>query len=110
MLVLQGVVPECIARVRRDLAWWRCAPAHSEEPIMQKTQALRFREAKRTQQSFLASAEKKTLLWLAARTPSWVNSDHLTVLGLLAMAGAGAAYWWSRNNRAGLIVVIVCLA
>ena len=50
------------------------------------TQALRFREAKRTQESFLASMEKKTLLWLAARTPGWINSDHLTALGLLAMA------------------------
>jgi phosphatidylglycerophosphate synthase len=69
-----------------------------------------FKEAKRIQQSFLATIEKKTLIWLAARTPSWINSDHLTVLGLLAMAGAGAAYWWSSINRAGLIVVIVCLA
>jgi phosphatidylglycerophosphate synthase len=77
---------------------------------MNRTQALPFREAKRTQQSFLASAEKKTLLWLAARTPSWINSDHLTVLGLGAMAAAGAGYWWSRTNRAGLIVVIICLA
>jgi phosphatidylglycerophosphate synthase len=77
---------------------------------MQKTQALRFREAKRTQQSFLASAEKKALHWLAAHTPSWVNSDHLTVLGLAAMVLAGGAYWWSRNNRAGLLVVIACLA
>jgi phosphatidylglycerophosphate synthase len=77
---------------------------------MQTVQALRFREAKRTQQSFLAAAEKKTLLWLAAHTPSWINSDHLTVLGLLAMAGAGVAYWWSKANRAGLLVVILCLA
>jgi len=77
---------------------------------MQKVQALRFREAKRTQQSFLAAAEKKTLLWLAARTPSWINSDHLTVLGLLAMAGGGAAYWWSKSSRVGLLVVILCLA
>ncbi|HMF92235.1 MAG TPA: hypothetical protein VKL40_16440 [Candidatus Angelobacter sp.] len=77
---------------------------------MHKTPSLPFREAKRTQQSFLAAAEKKTLLWLAARTPAWINSDHLTILGLAAMAGAGAGYWWSRTNRVGLIVVIVCLA
>jgi phosphatidylglycerophosphate synthase len=77
---------------------------------MHKTSSLPFREAKRTQQSFLAAAEKKTLLWLAARTPPWINSDHLTGLGLAAMAGAGAGYWWSHSNRAGLIVVIVCLA
>lgn len=70
---------------------------------------IRFREAKRIQQSFLAGLEKKSLLWLAQRTPAWINSDHLTLLGLLAMAGAGAGYWWSRNNRMGLMVVIVCL-
>jgi phosphatidylglycerophosphate synthase len=77
---------------------------------MQKTQPLRFREAKRTQESVLARLEKKTLLWLAARTPGRINSDHLTMLGLLAMAGAGAGYYWSRWNRAGLVVVIICLA
>lgn len=73
-------------------------------------QTLRFREARRTQQSFLAAMEKRALLWLAARTPSWINSDHLTLLGLAAMAGAGAGYWWSRSNRAGLLLVIICLA
>jgi archaetidylinositol phosphate synthase len=77
---------------------------------MTSIQPLRFREAKRTQESFLAAMEKKTLVWLAGRTPSWINSDHLTLLGLLAMAGAGAGYWWSRSNRAGLLVVIACLA
>ena len=56
----------------------------------------RFREATRIQQSFLAALEKKTLYWLAPRTPLWINSDHLTVLGLLAMAGAVAGYWWAN--------------
>lgn len=74
------------------------------------SQTLRFREAKRTQESFLAALEKKTLVWMAARTPSWINSDHLTLFGLLAMAGAGVGYWWGRTNRAGLIVVVLCLA
>jgi archaetidylinositol phosphate synthase len=78
--------------------------------IMSSNQALRFREAKRTQESFLAVLEKKTLVWLAARTPSWINSDHLTLFGLVAMAGAGAGYWWARTNPAGLLVVIVGLA
>src|SRR6266481_2701990 len=75
-----------------------------------QAQPLRFREAKRIQQSFLAVLEKKTLLWLAARTPPWINSDHLTLLDLLAMAGDGAGYWWASVNRMGLLVVIVCLA
>lgn len=77
---------------------------------MATNQTLRFREAKRTQESFLAVLEKKILVWMAARTPAWINSDHLTVLGLVAMTGAGVGYWWSRTNRAGLFVVIACLA
>src|SRR5205823_2741528 len=70
----------------------------------------RFREATRIQQSFLAALEKKTLYWLAPRTPLWINSDHLTVLGLLAMAGSGMGYWWARTNPLGLALVILCLA
>ena len=77
---------------------------------MASSQALCFREAKRTQESFLAVLEKKTLIWMADRTPSWINSDHLTVFGLVAMAGAGVGYRWSRTNALGLWVVIVCLA
>ena len=60
-----------------------------------------FHEAKRIQQSLLANLEKRTLIWLAARTPDWINSDHLTLLGLLSMVAAGAAYWWSASNRSG---------
>lgn len=69
-----------------------------------------FQEAKRIQQSFLAGIEKKSLLWLAARTPSWINSDHLTLLGLAAMAVAGLCYWWAGANRLGLVLVPLCLA
>jgi archaetidylinositol phosphate synthase len=69
-----------------------------------------FNEARRIQQSFLSVPEKKTLMWIASHTPSWINSDHLTLLGLIAMAGAGAGYWWSKTNRAGLLLVIFCLA
>jgi len=58
---------------------------------LSESQPARFREAKRIQQSFSANLEKRTLIWLAARTPAWINSDHLTILCLLAMAGAGAA-------------------
>src|SRR5438270_4601927 len=69
-----------------------------------------FKEARRIQQSFLAVTEKKTLVWMASNTPSWINSDHLITMGLLAMAAAGAGYGWSKTNRAGLLLVIVCLA
>lgn len=49
----------------------------------------------RVNNSFLATQERKALLWLAARTPSAVTPDHLTLLGLagafLVMAGFGAS-------------------
>jgi len=51
-----------------------------------------FREATRELKSLTGSLERKVLYWLAARLPPWVNSDHLTVLGFLAMAAAGACY------------------
>src|SRR5262245_30294348 len=72
--------------------------------------AEKFRDARRVQSSLLAGAEKAALLWLAQRAPAWINSDHLTALGLLAMLGAGLGYWWSGWNRWALVVPVVCLA
>jgi len=69
-----------------------------------------FHEANRAQQSFLAPLEKRALIWLAQRTPSWINPDHLTVLGLGSMLGAGLSYWYARHHKAGLIAAIVFLA
>ncbi len=54
--------------------------------------------------------EKRALLWLAKHTPEWINSDHLTVLGLVSMLLAGAAYWSAGRNRLALCVVVVSLA
>ncbi len=65
-----------------------------------------FKEAQRVQQSMLAPLEKRTLLWLAHRMPSWVNSDHLTLLGLVSLLGAGLSYWYASLNSIGLILVI----
>lgn len=69
-----------------------------------------FRSARRIQASFLANLEKKTLVWLAERTPAWVNSDHLTLLGFAGQLMAGGFYALSRWNKYYLLVVIVCLA
>ena len=74
---------------------------------MQKAQ---FREADRAQVSLLAPLEKKCLIWMAHRTPRWVNSDHLTALGLIALLGAGLSYWYARWNQNGLLLVIAFLA
>lgn len=69
-----------------------------------------FKPATRAQLSLLAPLETRVLLWLAQRMPSWVNSDHLTVLGLVAMLLAGLSYWLARWNRNALLLVILCLA
>ena len=52
-----------------------------------------YKEATRIQTSLLADVEKRCLIWMAGRLPSWVNSDHLTVLAGAAMLGAGLCYW-----------------
>ncbi len=69
-----------------------------------------FRLATREQRSLLAAPEKRCLLWFAQRMPRWVNSDHLTLLGLAAMLAAGLSYWWARSNRYALFLVIFWLA
>jgi phosphatidylglycerophosphate synthase len=69
-----------------------------------------FQEAERKQLSFLASAEKRALVWMAHRMPWWVNSDHLTALGFVAMFAAGLCYWAASRDRRALLGVIVALA
>jgi len=60
--------------------------------------------------SILAPIEKRTLVWLAERMPRRINSDHLTILALLAMLGAGLSYWWASVNPLGLVAATFCLA
>jgi archaetidylinositol phosphate synthase len=73
------------------------------------TKPLNFIPAVRLQQSFVAAAEKRTLLWLAERTPRWINSDHLTVLGFAAQCLAGVCYALAGWNRYMLLLGIVFL-
>jgi archaetidylinositol phosphate synthase len=73
---------------------------------MQKTMTAHLRE----NGGLLAVPEKKALLWLARHMPSWVNSDHLTLLGMIAMLLAGGCYWAARWNKYSLILVVVALA
>jgi phosphatidylglycerophosphate synthase len=46
---------------------------------------------------------------MANRLPRWINSDHLTLLGFVAMVLAGASYALTRWNRLGLILATICL-
>ena len=66
-------------------------------------------KTRRIQASFLAAGEKKTLIWLAERTPAGINSDHLTALGFAGQLAAGVFYALSRWNRYYLLAVIACL-
>src|SRR5580692_12772198 len=70
---------------------------------------LAFIPAIRLQQSFVAAAEKKTLAWLAERTPPRINSDHLTLLGFVSQCMAGVCYALARWNRYALLLGIVFL-
>lgn len=69
-----------------------------------------FQEAERRLDGLTARVEKRALLWLAARTPSRVQPDHLTLLGLLATLCAGVAYAASARQPLWLHVVNACLA
>jgi phosphatidylglycerophosphate synthase len=64
----------------------------------------------RQHNSILAAAEKRALIWMAGRLPRWVNSDHLSALGLASMAGAGAAFVLAATDPvAGASLVVLCL-
>jgi len=78
--------------------------------ILNEVRQAEFRNASRVQQSFLTSIEKRALLWMAERTPQWINSDHLTALGFAAQIMAGVSYALARDDRFWLLSVIGFLA
>jgi phosphatidylglycerophosphate synthase len=78
------------------------------EPI--KNVGITFKPAARRQESLLTPLEKKALIGMARRLPRWVHSDHLTLLGLMGMALAGACYFYSRSHPLALAGVVVGLA
>jgi archaetidylinositol phosphate synthase len=64
----------------------------------------------REQGSLLAAPERRLLIWIAARLPAAVTSDHLTLLALLSMALAGGAYAAARIVPGALYIAILALA
>jgi archaetidylinositol phosphate synthase len=68
-----------------------------------------FQNALREQTSVLAPLERAALRGLARRMPQWVNSDHLSVLGLVAMFLAGVFYAASGRNPLMLHLVNLCI-
>jgi archaetidylinositol phosphate synthase len=71
--------------------------------------SMAFSQAARINRSFTASMEKRALHWMAARTPRWIASDHLTALGFAAQIAAGICYALARHHRCALLLAIVCL-
>ena len=69
-----------------------------------------YRGATRVITSVLSPLEKRALRFLAERLPAWVNSDHLTSLGLAAMLGAGLSFWAAGTWPWAVGLVAVCLA
>jgi len=67
-------------------------------------------DATRVLSSVLAPLEKRVLIYLANRMPRSINSDHLTILALAAMLGAGLSFWMAQSHPLGLALVVVCLA
>jgi len=80
-----------------------------QEPTAKTAAPGGFREATRELKSLTGSLERRVLYWLAAHVPPWVNSDHLTALGFLAMVGAGAGYALTRYDARWLHAVNVLL-
>ena len=74
------------------------------------TPTTEFKAAAREHTSFLAAAEKRTLIQIAKRLPAAVNSDHLTALGFISLILAGASYWYASVNARALLLVIPLLA
>ena len=68
-----------------------------------------FRQAARIQQSILAGPEKRLLIWMAERTPSWIRPDHLTLVGFLSQVMTGVSYAIARSSQLGLTGAIVFL-
>jgi phosphatidylglycerophosphate synthase len=69
-----------------------------------------FREAPRLLAGITARTERRALHWLAPRTPPWITSDHLTLLGLASMAACGALYAASGRYPWLLLLVNLGLA
>ena len=64
---------------------------------------------KRIQESILAPYEKKILIGIASRLPSFINSDHLTILGFAAGCLSGLFYYFARIDHLCLWVVNILI-
>jgi len=82
----------------------------SNPVVLREARRVKFTNAGRIQQSLLAAAERRALLWMAERTPAWINSDHLTLLGFAAQLMVGLSYAMARECRVWLLATVGFLA
>jgi len=92
---------------RNELLEAECTDLRSNHREIRK---LPFAIAPRVQRSLSSGVEKKVLLWLAARTPATVNSDHLTLLGFAAQFLAGVSYALAGRNKYALLAATFFIA
>jgi phosphatidylglycerophosphate synthase len=64
-----------------------------------------FVNALRVNKALTAELEKRTLVWMAVRTPAFVNSDQLTALGFIAQVLGGVAYALAARDWRALWMV-----
>lgn len=64
---------------------------------------------RREHDSLLAASEKRLLIAIARRLPAVVNADHLSALGLVAMALAGVGFAAMRDTPWGAALVVLAL-
>src|SRR5438067_1724831 len=69
-----------------------------------------FHDARRIHNSFIADIEKRLVIRIAERLPSWINPDHLTALGFFAQMMCGVSYAMARQNRYWLLGGVAFLA
>jgi phosphatidylglycerophosphate synthase len=82
----------------------------AEPPALAEVRRAGFREATRVHGSFLVTAERRALVWIAERMPGWVKADHLTILGFAAQIATGVCYALAAADRRMLLAAIVFLA
>lgn len=57
---------------------------------------MKTKDAVRIQNSILNTVEKRVLVWMANRLPQWINSDHLTWIGLFGAVISFVGYFLSN--------------
>src|SRR5664279_2356744 len=78
--------------------------AHMQEAIIADRRQVGFVNPLRVHKALTAGIEKRALVWMAERTPSAINSDHLTGLGFVAQLLAGASYALASRYPVALVL------